>query len=718
MWQYRPAGDIDSVLPSSGQAGTIVDITGNNLLAGGTAVAVSLAGVPVTSYLLQSDTLIRVVASFTNNSIPLTGNIIIVADTGGVTTRLNGWTYVKTANITQIKPSQGQRGTRVSIYGTSLLGGGTSITNGSLAGVPFEGVVKSNNTVAIVIAGSSSSAGVAGDVVISANTGARAEIQTAWTYLLEGNITGISPPIGQEGTKLTITGKSLRGGGTNIIQVTLGGVPAQIISENDTEVVVIANAGAAGLSHVLIESDTGSLVSLENGWRYAEAGIITSISPTSGQLDTLVTVRGVRLRGQGSNIVNVALNGVPGRLVFENDVSVIFAAGSSVNASGNVLELTANSGAVVRLADSNFTYLVEGNVTRVYPASGQQGTIVTLTGDSLRGGGASMKTVTIKDVDTQIISDTDTSIVVKVGNATQGFGDILLESSSGAKVVKRAGFEYLTKGVIRSVTPSSGQKGTRVTLQGTGLHGGGSSVEVVSLFGVNVTSIEFENDTMVVVRAGQSNATNVSGTVTTLADTGAENTKENSWQYVEEGQITDVSPTSGQLGTIITLRGSNLLGYGNFIVSASVANNQARILSGYNDTFARVEVTSNNASSGTVTLIADNGAIITSSIIFSLNATGEISLVSPARGQVGTIVAIHGTNLLGTGGSALKAVYLAGVQQLEVQSSSSTLIRVRAGKATSTGLGDVQIVSNSGSIVEKAHSWTYDVPSNITAFCM
>lgn len=50
-----------------------------------------------------------------------------------------------------------------------------------------------------------------GDIVVNANTGAQAVHESAWTYVPEGNITGILPTSGQSGTWITISGSRLFG---------------------------------------------------------------------------------------------------------------------------------------------------------------------------------------------------------------------------------------------------------------------------------------------------------------------------------------------------------------------------------------------------------------------------------------------------------------------------------------------------------------------------
>jgi hypothetical protein len=124
----------------------------------------------------------------------------------------------------------------------------------------------------------------------------------------------------------------------------------------------------------------------------------------------------------------------------------------------------------------------------------------------------------------------------------------------------------------------------------------------------------------------------------------------------------------------------------------------------------------NSAGSGDVVLISDTGAVVTKPNSFTYLSRGNISLVSPARGQLGTVVAIYGDGLLG-GGTSLVSVSLNGVAPEEVLSVTDNVIKIRANEAR-PGLGAIRIVSNTGSVVEQDNGWTYDVPSNITGVCV
>merc|ERR1712139_358611 len=172
------------------------------------------------------------------------------------------------------------------------------------------------------------------------------------------------------------------------------------------------------------------------------------------------------------------------------------------------------------------------------------------------------------------------------------------------------------------------------------------------------------------------------------------------------------------IGTEVTITGARLLGGGTTLVSVSLAGTEAKI-SGANDTTVTVTAAEFDGAStnGDVVLISDTGAVVTAPKAFEYTHRGEVLLASPARGQVGTFVTIYGSNLLG-GGSVLRRITLGDVEPMEITLANSTLIRLRAGPARSLGLGDILIISDTGSIVTSMNGWTYDIPSNISYVCV
>ena len=137
------------------------------------------------------------------------------------------------------EPASGQAGTRVTIFGSNLLGQvGTEITSVKLAGVPAEIVDGTSQTQVVVIAAEGTAG--SGSIVLEANTGATAVQPQAWQYINPGRIDSVQPTSGQLGTLVTIKGYELLGGGQSPANVTLANAQAQVVSFNSTHMVVRA----------------------------------------------------------------------------------------------------------------------------------------------------------------------------------------------------------------------------------------------------------------------------------------------------------------------------------------------------------------------------------------------------------------------------------------------------------------------------------------------
>ena len=85
--------------------------------------------------------------------------------------------------INSATPSSGQFGTRVTLVGTDLLCGGSSITSVMLAGVAA--MVESVSNTSIVCVAQNGTAGV-GNISIAADTGGTAIMANGWTQLVQG----------------------------------------------------------------------------------------------------------------------------------------------------------------------------------------------------------------------------------------------------------------------------------------------------------------------------------------------------------------------------------------------------------------------------------------------------------------------------------------------------------------------------------------------------
>jgi hypothetical protein len=102
--------------------------------------------------------------------------------------------------------------------------------------------------------------------VLTANTGAVVRATSAWFYQVRGTIQTVNPTSGAGGTEVVISGTDLCGNGTEIVNVTLAGFAATIVTSLCGSFIRVTarNYGAPITGDVVLIADTGAQVSISN----------------------------------------------------------------------------------------------------------------------------------------------------------------------------------------------------------------------------------------------------------------------------------------------------------------------------------------------------------------------------------------------------------------------------------------------------------------------
>ena len=100
-----------------------------------------------------------------------------------------------------------------------------------------------------------------------------------------------------------------------------------------------------------------------------------------------------------------------------SEITVIARSPSSLG-SGDIV-ITSDTGAVVTLSDG-WQYVDASEITQVEPASGQVGSVVSILGERMLGGGDSISRVLLAGTAASIVSGNDTIIVVEAAAASNG----------------------------------------------------------------------------------------------------------------------------------------------------------------------------------------------------------------------------------------------------------------------------------------------------------
>ena len=143
-------------------------------------------------------------------------------------------------------------------------------------------------------------------------------------------ISHVRPSFGQFGTRVTIEGQRIRNGGSSIVSVSLSGIPAEILTQSATVVVVRAGASEAkNADSVWMIADSGAIIRSSDRFTYLSKGIVNSVSPAFGQYNTRVTIVGSGLLGGGTSAYQVVFGLLLAEIESHSSTVIIVRAPSS-----------------------------------------------------------------------------------------------------------------------------------------------------------------------------------------------------------------------------------------------------------------------------------------------------------------------------------------------------------------------------------------------------
>ena len=636
-----------------------------------------------------------------NNASSVKGDVVITSNTGAVVTKTEGWTYLVRSKIATITPFAGVTGTRVTIAGINLLGGGAKASV-TLNGISATVVDQSADSV-VVLANPGEGKGT---VQITSETGAVVWLKDSWTY---SKLASIAPSNGQFGTRVTMTGVGLRGGGDAVTAVHVCNTLAKLTAQTDTSIgfvvpVVTSVVPPEKCDVVATAGDFNTKITLLDGLTYRVPGEVKKVSPDSGHHGTRVVVNGADLFGGGEKLVSITLNGVVAKVTGASNTEIAAVANPNSAGKGNVV-ITSDSGAVVTGVDM-FTYVAQADITDMQDERGQLGSVATIVGQNLRMNGATFE-VTLAGVKAQMMKATEGEFKVRAAGSTPQQGDVRIVADTGAFVREVNGWTFADAGKVTSVEPNNGWTDFEVLITGSNLRGQGSYVKNVTMAGVTA-KIVAENNTAisVVVQEPEDRYAKTVGDVVITADTGAVITFENGWTYNVAGKVAAVTPNNGREGSRITIKGSDLLGRGKKIVKMSLAGIPVANITSFSETEIQVVAGAGSAGLGSVEILSDTHASVVHEKSFTQEAVGEIKVVSPAKGQFKTLVTLTGTALRG-GASKIVDVKLSGVTVEKIVNESDTMIQVIAARGPAGTVGQIMLTADSGAILVTDSAFEY-----------
>lgn len=329
------------------------------------------------------------------------------------------------------------------------------------------------------------------------------------------------------------------------------------------------------------------------------------------------------------------------------------------------------------------------SITSLSPTSGPVGTSVTITGSAF---GTTQGNSTVKfngTTATTITSWSATSIVATVPSGATTGNVVVRVSNSNSN-----GKPFTVVTNITSLSPTSGAVGTAVTIAGSSF-GATQGTSSVKFNGTTAAITSWSADSIVTSVPAGSSTGNVVVRVNNVDSAGKPFT------VIPAPAITSLSPTSGVIGTTVTVTGSN---FGATKGSSTLKFNGTLATTSSWSASSIVAVVPAGSTTGPVVVQTSGGTSNGSAFTVLPTITG----LSPASGGIGAAVAIYGSNFGSTQGTG--TVRFNGTLAT-VSSWSASTVRVVVPTGATTGNIVVQTAAGSSNGL----SFTVAQPPTITS---
>lgn len=405
------------------------------------------------------------------------------------------------------------------------------------------------------------------------------------------------------------------------------------------------------------------------------APTISGFTPSSGPVGANVTITGSGFTGATS--VNFNGANVSGfNVVSDSQITTTVPAA----ATNGFINVVTPSGT----ATSSVKFIISAPILSGFsPNSGTASSTINIFGVNFTGTSA-VKFNGTPSTSFNILSDTQITAVVPNGATT---GPIVITAPGGAATSTKD-FTVLSTATLSGFNPTTGADGTKVNIFGTNFTG----ATAVSFNGLAATTFRVVSDTQINanVPAGAT-----SGPIS-VATPGGIITSSTIFTVLPSPAISGFNPTSGAVGTTVTIFGANLNGATAVMfngVNASITSNTATQL---------ITTVPSGAGTGPITITTTAGTI-TSANNFTVLSTALISGFAPTSGAAGTNVTIFGTNLTGA-----TAVSFNGKMATTFKVVSDTQITTTVPLGATTGPISV---TTPGGLVSSATAFTVPPPT-------
>jgi len=462
--------------------------------------------------------------------------------------------------------------------------------------------------------------------------------------------TRFTPVTGGVGTAVTLTGTNF----TGVTGIKFNGTTAPFTINNSTTITATVPTGAA-TGKISIIAAAGTVIS-SSSFTVIPAPTITSFTPTSGLIGTLVTVT-------GSNFTvstTVKCNGT-NEAATTNTLLVLIGPGTTTG------PLTVSTAGGTATSTSVFTVLVPPVFTSFTPTSGPVGTVVTLTGSNFTGTTA----VTFNGVAAAAFTVVNsTTITAKVATGTTT-GKISITTPAGT-VTSASSFTVTSPPAptITSFSPNSGFVGQNVSITGTNF----TLVSSVTFNGSTATNYQVASSTHLTATV-PTGATTGKIAVTNPGGTGISTTLF-TVNIPQAPTITSFTPIAGAVGYPVMITGTNFIGVSAVKFNGTAVPAYSIMVSSTTGIYTYVPL---GATTGKISVTASGGTV-TSTGVFTVTQLPTITSFTPTSGPNGQVVQITGTNFTGA-----TSVVFHDTPATTYAVNSATSITATVGIGTTTG---------------------------------
>lgn len=558
-----------------------------------------------------------------STSGPHSGNIAV--SSSGLTTQQIPLAGTFGLSIASFSPTNGGPGTSVTISGANFS------TN------PTNNTIQFTNTTAFVTASTSTS--ITTTVPSNATTG-KISVTVGGIKVTSTNdftvntplptISSFTPSSGVLGSTVTIFGTNFSTTPANN-SVSFNGTPATVTASTPTSITTTVPTGASsGTITVAVGGQTATSSNSFVVTAPAPAGLsLTNFTPAFGVVGSVVTISGT---GFSTNPVNntVKFNGITATVTASTATNIT----TSVPTGAVTGKITVTVGGQTVTSATNYTVnaLAFPEITSFSPESGKEGETVTITGTNFSAVPAE-NVIKFKSTTATVTASTTTSITTTVpAGAETGAISITIGGQTGISSTNFTVVPTYIAPTISNFAPTSGGIGSSVSITG----GNFTNITDVSFGGTPATSFDVLSETSITAIVGAGSSGNVS--VTNPGGTGSLA----GFTFIPAPTITEFTPSSGQVGAIVTITGAN---FSDVLANNSVSfNGTAATITASTTTSISTSVPT-GATTGKIT-VTIGGQTATSATDFTVTnpPAPTITSFTPAIGLVGASVIITGTN--------------------------------------------------------------------------